>query len=123
MQSLKTSDYRGYNSNGWTASHEDEEDSYPLYVPLRRYLALFSYVFLLQPVGDESSLTRWVSFERGEYARGRRVQELERGRSKNGRCGVESGQRIVNTLWRRRRRLQQQPQYHHRHHRHHHHRP
>lgn len=32
MQALDTSDYRGYN---WPGAHEDEEDSYPLYVVLR----------------------------------------------------------------------------------------
>lgn len=32
MQALDTSDYRGYN---WPGAHEDEEDSYPLYVALR----------------------------------------------------------------------------------------
>lgn len=32
MQALSTSDYRG--GFQWPQSHEDEEDSYPLYVPL-----------------------------------------------------------------------------------------
>ena len=31
MQALSTSDYRG--GFQWPHSHEDEEDSYPLYVP------------------------------------------------------------------------------------------
>jgi glycogen(starch) synthase len=31
MQSLETSDYRGYI---WPGLHEDEENSYPLYVVL-----------------------------------------------------------------------------------------
>jgi hypothetical protein len=40
MQALSTSDYRG--GFQWPNSHEDEEDSYPLYVP--RLLALRSVV-------------------------------------------------------------------------------
>ena len=34
MQALSTSDYRG-GFQQWPQSHEDEEDSYPLYVPPR----------------------------------------------------------------------------------------
>lgn len=34
MQALTTSDYRG-GFQQWPQAHEDEEDSYPLYVPSR----------------------------------------------------------------------------------------
>jgi hypothetical protein len=50
MESLKTSDYRGYQ---WPGSQEDEEDMYPLYVHVFLFSACFcglmSFLFFFLP--------------------------------------------------------------------------
>lgn len=96
MQSLETSDYRGYQWPG--SSHIDEEDSYPLYVEeiMTRRQRSDSWSSL-QPPRHEGPVPLWICHQRREHARRRHIQKSERRRSPQGGCCAQPGQRRCDT--------------------------
>jgi hypothetical protein len=91
MQALTTSDYRGGGFQ-WPQSQEDEEDSYPLYVPIQTCSGLV--LTRLQPASDEGPFSWVICHIWRQHSWWRTVQVLERRRP------TQSRRSSVTSQWR-----------------------